>query len=569
MMEDPELLRRYVEEKSEAAFAELVRRRIDLVYSVALRQVGGDAHLAEDVAQKVFVDLARKAPTLTDRLVLSGWLYRSTHYAASDVVRSERRRRAREQESQAMHEANMSPVAPAEWEKLRPLLDEAMSSLDDEDRDAVSLRFFEGRPFAEIGRVLRVTEDAARKRVERALDRMGASLSRRGVTSTSTALGLALANQITAAAPAGLASTVTGSALAGVAAGGAAAAGVGFFTFMNSAKFAASAAAIAGLSLGTAVYEGWAASRRADEIAALSEQQQRAVATIAELRQRVQSAEQRAVAAEQDTAKLLRAVEAQKASRAAANAIEANSETEPLTHDSVQARYRRAQQLARTGDPAEALRELLWCFDTGMPRVTGFGGVRMSFLLSDIAKLGERYAPALEALRERRDKAEKRLLTNTSDFDATQTFSSINRTLKENARTLAVLDQLPANDSRRSTLAMTAFEDLVTARRYADAAQGKTFSQMGRQFEMSSEERPLPPNIQDPDRVRQANRNYVITSTANNIEVLAGIGQLDNARILAKRLLGFDGSAETKATLQQHVERAGQPKLLEGIAAGP
>jgi hypothetical protein len=132
-----------------------------------------------------------------------------------------------------------------------------------------------------------------------------------------------------------------------------------------------------------------------------------------------------------------------------------------------------------------------------------------------------------------------------------------------------VLDQLPANDSRRSTLAMTAFEDLVTARRYADAAQGKTFSQMARQFEMSSEERPLPPNIQDPDRVRQANRNYVITSTANNIEVLAGIGQLDNARTLAKRLLAFDGSAETKATLQQHVERAGQPKLLEGIAAGP
>src|SRR3954470_3940049 len=101
---DADLLRDYARSRSDAAFAELVRRHLNLVYSVALRQVGGDTHLAEDVTQLVFTALARKAVSLADRPALSGWLFRSTHFAASDVVRSERRRRAREQESHTMHE---------------------------------------------------------------------------------------------------------------------------------------------------------------------------------------------------------------------------------------------------------------------------------------------------------------------------------------------------------------------------------------------------------------------------------------------------------------------------------
>ena len=104
MTEDSELLRRYAEKKSQDAFAELVRRRIGLVYAVAVRQCGGDAHLAEDVTQKVFADLARKAAELAGRPVLSGWLYRSAQFAASDVVRGERRRRAREEENHIMND---------------------------------------------------------------------------------------------------------------------------------------------------------------------------------------------------------------------------------------------------------------------------------------------------------------------------------------------------------------------------------------------------------------------------------------------------------------------------------
>ena len=210
---DAALLRRYVESGDQSAFGEIVRQRLNLVYSVALRQVGGDAHLAQDVVQAVFTALARKAPALAARPVLSGWLYRSAQFAASDVVRAERRRRAREE--QTMHEI---PVEPgADWERLRPLLDEVMTELRDDDRDAVALRFFEQRGFAEIGATLRLTEEAARKRVERALAQLHAALARRGIKSTAAALGLALANQGAVAAPAGWAATVTATALASAA----------------------------------------------------------------------------------------------------------------------------------------------------------------------------------------------------------------------------------------------------------------------------------------------------------------------------------------------------------------
>ncbi len=230
MQEDAELLRRYADEKSEEAFAELVRRHLNLVYSVALRQVAGDTHLAEDVAQRVFTALARKATALVERPALSGWLYRSAHFAASDVVRVERRRRAREQEMHAMNSLLTDSAPPADWEKVRPVLDIAIAELDERDRDAVALRFLEGRSFAEVGGRLRLTENAARMRVERALDKLHAALAGRGITSTAAALGVALANQAAATAPAGVAASVTGAALAGAAASGSVGAWLAFVT---------------------------------------------------------------------------------------------------------------------------------------------------------------------------------------------------------------------------------------------------------------------------------------------------------------------------------------------------
>jgi RNA polymerase sigma factor (sigma-70 family) len=223
MSDDATLLRRYAEDRSEAAFAELVRRHLNLVYAVALRQCGGDAHLAQDVAQRVFTDLARKAAALAGRPVLSGWLHRATHYAATDVVRAERRRRVREQKAHAMQELIRHPDAEPDWDRLRPVLDQVVDELGERDRDAVILRFIEGRGFADIGAVLRLSEDAARMRVDRALDKLRGLLAKRGVTSTSAALAVALTNQAGVAAPAGLAANVTSAALAGATATGIAA----------------------------------------------------------------------------------------------------------------------------------------------------------------------------------------------------------------------------------------------------------------------------------------------------------------------------------------------------------
>src|SRR5215510_1433592 len=101
---DGDMLRDYAQRRSEEAFAELVRRHVDLVYSAALRQLNGDVHLAQDVTQTVFSDLARKAGSLSDRRDLAGWLYTSTHFAAAKAVRTEQRRHTREQEAHAMQE---------------------------------------------------------------------------------------------------------------------------------------------------------------------------------------------------------------------------------------------------------------------------------------------------------------------------------------------------------------------------------------------------------------------------------------------------------------------------------
>jgi RNA polymerase sigma factor (sigma-70 family) len=219
MIDDSELLRRYHEDASEAAFAELVRRHVDHVYSSALRLVGNDTHRAEDVAQMVFVSLARKASSLTRHPVIAGWLYTAAHHAAAQVVRGESRRRRREEEAILMNECLKDDSAPAEsdWTRVRPVLDAALHDLDERDRSAVLLRFFAQRPFAEIGRTLRLSEDAARMRVERAVEKLRAQLIRRGVTSSAGALMVALETQMVTAAPSGLAASITSAACMGAA----------------------------------------------------------------------------------------------------------------------------------------------------------------------------------------------------------------------------------------------------------------------------------------------------------------------------------------------------------------
>ena len=220
MMTDDQLLRRFVDERSEAAFTELVQRHLPLVRATALRRVGGDAHAADDVTQQVFVALARKATALRGHATLAGWLYTATHHATADWVRREQRRKQRETAS-SMHSPE-SPADPssAEAERLRPLLDDALVTLKPDEREAIVLRFFSNRTFSEIGSTLAVSEEAARKRVDRALEKLHAVMLRRGVTSTVAALGGALSAASIQPVTAGLATQVAGAALAKAAAPG-------------------------------------------------------------------------------------------------------------------------------------------------------------------------------------------------------------------------------------------------------------------------------------------------------------------------------------------------------------
>lgn len=214
MNDDATLLRRYALDRSESAFAELVQRQTPLVYSAALRQVGGDRALAAEVCQSVFVDLARKARELADRPVIASWLYTSTRFAALKALRAQRRRQAREQEAYAMQETDRDTLSAADWEKVRPLLDSAICNLAEHDRAPILLRYFEARPYAEMSARLGIPENSARMRAERALEKLRSALASQGITSTATALAATLATQAVAAPPAGLAASLATSALA-------------------------------------------------------------------------------------------------------------------------------------------------------------------------------------------------------------------------------------------------------------------------------------------------------------------------------------------------------------------
>jgi RNA polymerase sigma factor (sigma-70 family) len=559
MPEDTELLHRYVADRSEAAFAELVRRHINLVYSVALRRVNGQAHLAEDVTQSVFTDLARKARALGGHTVVPAWLFTSARYAAAQVMRTERRRQLREQEAHTMHELRGDESSPADWDRLRPVLDDVLDQLDAREREAVLLRFYEGQPFAEVGAALHLTDDAARMRVDRALDKLRGLLAKRGVASTAAALAVALANQAGVAAPAGLAANVTGAALTGATAAGGAAGLGALLGFMSTTKITIGVvSALAVAAIGTAIYEAAAAKASEQALAGALRQQSALQAKLRDTESRLVAETRRAQAADEDNATLLTIVDGLRTNHEARTAAAAA----PITQDLVEARYKRAQELARSGDAAAALKEFLWCFDEGMPRFPFYGGVRTSFVLSEIAKLGENNPDALAALRERRDAAEKRLLASKEDFDASTDFAAINSSLKEDARTLQLFDQLAPDDTRRRSLGLTIYELLAESGRYQDALQVRPYGSMSSIFEVSIQERPLPANATNPERLRQVQRNYAVASAAKNIEVLAGAGDLAHAKSFVERLLAYDGSEETKAVLQKSLTRTGHPELL-------
>jgi RNA polymerase sigma factor (sigma-70 family) len=213
IMDDRALLREYAEHDSEDAFAKIVARHIDHVYSTALRQVR-DPHIAQEVTQAVFVVLAKKARRLGKATVLSGWLFRTTRFVASDALKIEYRRQRREQKFAEMDTPAQSTEPDVAWEQIDPLLNDALASLSEQDRNAVTLRFFEKKNLQEVGAAMRVNEGAAKKRVARAVEKLRAFLAKRGVAVPVATLSALLAANSVQAAPVGLVSSVVASASA-------------------------------------------------------------------------------------------------------------------------------------------------------------------------------------------------------------------------------------------------------------------------------------------------------------------------------------------------------------------
>ena len=253
MTDTNHLLREYAESGSESAFREIVSRYVDLVFSVAFRRVGRNETLARDIVQTVFTDLARKAGQLRPDSSLGGWLHRHTCFVSSTVLRTEQRRLAREQTAVEMNQWN--EPSEAAWQQLAPLLDEAIDQLGEADRQAIVLRFYERRDLRAVGAALGSSEDAAQKRLSRALEKLRTFLAGKGASLSAAALAGILEARAVTAAPAGLAPQVTFAAL-----NAATAAKTGFIasliTLMTSLKLQLALGTVAlGLIAGAIIYK--------------------------------------------------------------------------------------------------------------------------------------------------------------------------------------------------------------------------------------------------------------------------------------------------------------------------
>jgi len=264
------MLASYARGESEEAFAELVRRHLPLVYSAAMRQVRSP-QLAEEVAQSVFLDLARNASRLKPGTVLAAWLHQVTRRTAIDVVRTESRRQVREN---AMHQMSEMENGAADWSQIESLLDEGLDGLAEVERTALLLRYFEDKSLREVGLTLGTSEDAAQKRVSRGVDRLRDFFTRRGVKVGTTGLAFMLSTRAVEAIPAGLASSISASAMVtGLAAKSAGSVFVAkTITSMTALQKTTIAAGML-IAAGAGIYEASRAERLANDLTVLREQQ--------------------------------------------------------------------------------------------------------------------------------------------------------------------------------------------------------------------------------------------------------------------------------------------------------
>ena len=347
---DVQLLRDYAQGGNEAAFRELVARHTDFVYSAALRQVDSP-DIASDLAQGVFTDLARKAQPLAEKMPggnsLTGWLHRSTRYAALNHLRNTRRRLANER--QAMEQFLINSESAPDWERIRPVLDESLDSLNDEDREALLLRYFKNLDFRAVGLALGVSDDTAQKRVSRAVERLREFFSKRNVTIGTSGLVVVISANAVQSAPAGLAATISSAALAGTAVSSStiiAATKTIAMTTLQKTLITTTLAVVAGAG----IYEARQASQLREQNQALQQQQAPLADQLRQLQRERENATNRLAALADELAKVqknpsevlklrgevgaLRQEKAIADSQSALNKLTANPETRKALRDS-------------------------------------------------------------------------------------------------------------------------------------------------------------------------------------------------------------------------------------------
>ncbi|MBC7366492.1 MAG: sigma-70 family RNA polymerase sigma factor [Undibacterium sp.] len=529
-------LRRYAESGADDAFAAVVQGCLPLVYRASLRRVAGDVHCAEDVTQLVFTALARNAAKLAEHPDITGWLFTTTRFLAAKTLRSQRRRQAREQELYMTQPVTHTDGESAE---IPAVLDDVVMELRQLDRQVILLRFHRGMRLSEIGAQLAASENAVQKRLDRALEQLRLKLARQGVTSTATALALALGNQSAVAVPAGLAATATGAALAC----GAGSLLAGSSLMIVSKLQLGLAAAIVAVASSGFVWEIRENTRLRVVLA------QRIDADVMALKQRMVSTAQHAESAEADALSLQRALRSAQATQSA------SPSWRELMDPQAQAKaaMARGDKLAQEGKLQEALDEYLAGY-RGLQGQRG-GAVWQQMLLVAFTRLGRTYPQALAAMRELRDVAMQKLAVTPSSRELMAEIGVLNERLGDTRASVALYDSLPAGHPGRQTLGLMAHKAFVETQRYADALIGKPPAAMMRELEMG-----MSSSVGAKGSSSATQRGFVISGALSNIEVLTGAGKLEEARMLTEKLLGFDNSEATRSAVEQRLARANSPR---------
>ena len=579
-LDDMELVCRYAETSSEEAFAMLVTRYVDMVHSAAMRQVH-DPHLAEEITQTVFVLLARKARSLTRETLLAGWLHRAIRFTASDTLRSQRRRMSRETQAMDNFSANQDDRP---WQDIEPRLDEALEGLGEQDRQALLLRFFRKLSLKDLGQKLGITEDAAQKRVARAVDRLRDFYARRGATVSASALAAMLGVHAVQAAPAALTATIL-SAATGVAAG--LASSTLPMTAMKlilttKAKTAAITLALAAVATSTVIQQN-TAKRLRQENAELGEEVQGLQASLSarpvfaakeligeqDLEQlRRQAAEVHQLRGE---VALLRRLNLElvagatpQTERTEADDPDATAGLDPME------RMNLGKELLRQGRPADALGHYLWCFDEGLKASPAFAGVRLSFLLKEIAELGNAYPPAREALRTRRDTLEARLEPGSSDAYQILELTALNEKLNEPQKNLELAGRLDPGGPARATIYRGVADQLIAEQRYAELVDVAAPEDVyGHQLATLETTQKLLEGKPTAALAREGLRQNLFKTGVAGVEALAGAGYTERALALARQILSADGSPDTRKLLIERAQIAGNSELVEALTETP